>query len=291
MLSSRIGAGEPEPTRPPPAGDRVDGFRLRPKWTGSVPCVETPADVEPLSCSVVVPVRDDAAELRGLLAALAQQTEPPLELIVVDNGSQDEGAALASTAGCTVITHPEPSIAAAAAAGYDRARGDLIVRCDADSRPPPGWLRAHRLAHTRAGSATALVTGPGRFRLSFPLGGILSGLYVGAYLLSTAAALGHFPAFGTTMSMRRSWWQQVREETSRSAEVHDDMDLSFRVRPEQRVRVTRTVTVGMSIRALQLSRDPLRRWRRAVSTLRRNWRLERPWERWATRLSVRRPGR
>ena len=114
---------------------------------------------------------------------------------------------------------------------------------------------------------------------------------MGAYLLSTAAALGHFPAFGTTMSMRRSWWQQVREETSRSAEVHDDMDLSFRVRPEQRVRVTRTVAVGMSIRALQLSRDPLQRWRRAVSTLRRNWRLERPWQRWAARLSVRRPGR
>ena len=248
--------------------------------------MDTAARPETLSCSVVVPVRDDADELRGLLAALAQQTEAPLEVIVVDNGSRDDTAAVARAAGCIVLTHPVPSIAGAAAAGYDTARGDLIVRCDADSRPPPGWLSAHRLAHTRAGSRTALVTGPGRFLLPSPLGGILSGLYVGAYLLSSAAALGHFPAFGTTMSMRRSWWQQVREEASRSAEVHDDMDLSFRVRPGQRVRVARGVAVGMSARALQLRRDPLRRWRRAMRTLRRNWRLERPWQRWAARLSA-----
>lgn len=273
--------------------------RDRPPWRalpGSAPegrvafCdVESPADTEPRSCSVVVPVRDDAAELQGLLEALAQQQEPALEIIVVDNGSCDGSAAVARAAGCIVLTHPLPSIAAAAAAGYDVARGDLIVRCDADSRPSPGWLGAHRLAHVRSGPRTVLVTGPGRFRIPAPLGELLSGLYVGTYLLCTAAALGHFPAFGTTMSMRRAWWHEVREETSRSAEVHDDMDLSFRVRPGQRVQVTRTVTVGMSARALRVGHDPLRRWRRATRTLRRNWRLERPWQRWAARLTA--PGR
>ena len=253
--------------------------------------VETLARPAPLTCSVVVPVRDDAVELRGLLAALARQQEAAPEIIVVDNGSSDGGAALARAAGCTVLTHPVPSIAAAAAAGYDAAAGDLIVRCDADSRPPPGWLRAHRLAHARAAPGTVLITGFGRFRLPAPLGEILSGLYVGAYLLSTATALGHFPAFGTTMSMRRRWWRQVREEASRSAEVHDDMDLSFRVRPGERVQVTCAVTVGMSPRALQPGRDPLLRGRRAVRTLRRNWRLERPWQRWAARLTMQEPKR
>lgn len=239
----------------------------------------------PLTCSVVVPVRDDEAELRGLLRALAQQQEPPLEIIVVDNGSSDGSAAVARAAGCIVINHSVPSIAAAAAAGYDAARGDLIVRCDADSRPPPGWLQAHRRAHARGGNRTVLVTGPGRFRLPPPLGGLVSGLYVGTYLLLTAAALGHLPAFGTTMSMRREWWCQVREEVSRSAGVHDDMDLSFRVRPGERVRVTREVAVIMSPRALHVGRGQLLRWSRAVGTLRRNWRLERPWQRWAARCS------
>lgn len=235
----------------------------------------------------MVPVRDDEAELRGLLDALEQQREPPLEIIVVDNGSSDASAAVARAAGCIVLTHPVPGIAAAAAAGYDAARGDLIVRCDADSRPPPGWLLAHRRIHARDGPRTVLVTGPGRFILPAPLGDLLSGLYIGAYLLLTAAALGHLPAFGTTMSMRRQWWHQVREGTSRSADVHDDMDLSFQVRPGQRVRVTREVTVAMSPRALRVDRALLLRWSRAMHTLRRNWRLERPWQRWAARLTGR----
>lgn len=241
-----------------------------------------------LRCSVVVPVRDDEVELRGLLQALGAQREAPLEIIVVDNGSRDAGAALAREAGCLVLTHPVPSIAAAAAAGYDAARGELIVRCDADSRPPPDWLRAHRLAHERGGPRTVLVTGPGRFRLPPPWGGLLSGAYVGAYLLLTAAALAHFPAFGTTMSMRREWWHQVRAGISHSPDVHDDMDLSFRVRPGEQVRLTRAVAVGMSPRALRPGPGQLLRWSRAASTLRRNWRVERPWKRWAARCAGRR---
>lgn len=248
--------------------------------------VETLARPAPLTCSVVVPVRDDAVELRGLLAALARQQEAALEIIVVDNGSSDGGAALARAAGCTVLTHPVPSIAAAAAAGYDAAAGDLIVRCDADSRPPPGWLRAHRLAHARAAPGTVLITGFGRFRLPAPLGEILSGLYVGAYLLSTATALGHFPAFGTTMSMRRDWWERVRDEVSLDAGVHDDMDLSFRVAPEEDVLLAWRTRVGMSPRALLPGRLATLRGRRAVSTLRRNWARQRPWERWAERLHL-----
>ncbi|QNN82654.1 glycosyltransferase family 2 protein [Brachybacterium sp. Z12] len=274
----------PAPCAATPPGARARPF---PRPRVAFGAVRTRPPAAPARCSVVVPVRDDEAELRGLLESLAQQQEPPAEIIVVDNGSSDASAAVARAAGCVVIAHPVPSIAAASAAGYDAARGELIVRCDADSRPPPGWLRAHQRAHAQGGPRTVLVTGPGRFRLPAPLGGLLSGLYMGTYLLLTAAALGHFPAFGTTMSMRRDWWHQVCEETSRSADVHDDMDLSFRVRPGQRVRVTGAVAVEMSPRALRAGSGLLLRWRRAVHTLRRNWRLERPWQRWAARIAWR----
>lgn len=235
---------------------------------------------------MVVPVRDDATELRGLLGALARQTRPPLEIIVVDNGSHDEGADLARTAGCRVIVEPRPGIAAAAAAGYDAARGTLIVRCDADTRPPAGWLAAHQDAHTRAGSSAVIVTGPARFALPTPLDVITSALYVGGYMLATAAALGHPPAFGTTMSMRRRWWQEVREQVSLSSEVHDDMDLSFRVRPGESVRLCWSTRVGMSPRALRPGRTSVLRWQRAIATLRRNWQRQAPWERWSQRLSA-----
>lgn len=238
-----------------------------------------------LSCSVVIPVRDDAPELEGLLATLSRQTQAPLEIIVVDNGSRDASAALARDAGCTVITEPEPGIPAAVAAGYDAARGDLIVRCDADSRPLPGWIAAHQRAHLRDPGTGVIVTGPAHFRLLRPFGAVLASVYLGAYMVAAGAALGHLPAFGTTMSLRKSWWCEIRDRTSRSADVHDDMDLSFQVRPGEHVRWAWGARVGMSPRALRFGRGGVLRWRRAINTLRRNWRRQRPWDRWASRLT------
>lgn len=234
----------------------------------------------------MVPVRDDAVQLRGLLQALGRQTQQPLEIIVVDNRSRDESAEVARAAGCIVITEAKPGIAAAAAAGYDRARGELIVRCDADSRPAPGWIAAHERAHERGGPRAAIVTGPSTFLLPAPLGVLTAAVYLGLYMLAAGAALGHLPAFGTTMSMRRTWWQGVSDRVSRSDGVHDDMDLSFQVGPGDHVRLDWSVGVAMSPRALRLGREGWRRWVRALHTLRRNWRVQRPWERWAARLSA-----
>lgn len=236
------------------------------------------------TCSVVVPVRDDAAELRGLLAAIAAQDVAPDEIVVVDNGSRDDSAAVARAAGCRVVSEERPGIPAAAAAGYDAARGDLILRCDADSRPGPGWVRAHVQAHRHARPGTVAVTGPAWFDLPGGLGRPASLAYVGAYVLATGSALGHAPLYGTTMSLRADWWASVRAGVTRTADVHDDMALSFLVRPGERVTFTRAVGVGMSPRALRGGADARRRWDRAWETLRLAWAVEPPWRRLRRRL-------
>ncbi len=90
--------------------------------------------------SVVIPARNDAAMLATCLDALARQTRPADEIVVVDNGSSDATAAIAAAAGARVVTEPIPGIPRASSAGYDAARGDLVARIDADSVCPPGWL-------------------------------------------------------------------------------------------------------------------------------------------------------
>lgn len=85
--------------------------------------------------SIVIPVLNDAEYLKVLLADLAHQTLPADEIIVVDNGCTDGSADVARSGGAIVIAERIIGIPAAAATGYDRATGEIIVRCDADSRP------------------------------------------------------------------------------------------------------------------------------------------------------------
>jgi glycosyltransferase involved in cell wall biosynthesis len=236
--------------------------------------------------SVVIPVRNDAEALRRCLYLLGRQTRGPLEVIIVDNASCDDSASVAFEHGARVVTEPVPGIPAAAAAGYDAARGDVIARCDADSRPPADWVE-HIATVMRSAPGVDAVTGTGRF-YDLPVwqGAVLRPAYLGSYYVLTHAALGHRAVWGSNMAVRGDVWRQVRHLVhSDDAEVHDDMDLAFALGPRRRVRYDRSLTVGVSARSLRGARQLRRRFRRAEHTLRVNWRVVPPWERWRTRLS------
>jgi len=180
--------------------------------------------------SVVIPVRDDAPALGDCLARLAVQTVAPLEVIVVDNASCDDSAAVARSRGARVVLEPSVGIPAAAATGYDEARGDVIARCDADSRPGVGWV-ATITRCMAADPDLAAVTGWGSF-YDLPLvwRRVLTLAYLGSYYLLTHLALGHTALWGSSMAIRRSSWQETRDQVHRDdREIHDDMDLAFAV--------------------------------------------------------------
>lgn len=232
-------------------------------------------------CSVVVPVRDDAAHLRRFLAALEQQSYLPGEVIVVDNASSDDSARLAHQWGARVVEESRVGIPFAAATGYNAAIGRIIVRADADTTPPKDWIHRLLTQLARHGEAVA-VSGAGRFYGLPPLiSTAASLLYVGSYVCFTGLALGHPPLFGTNLAFHRTWWHQVRHGTHLQPGVHDDMDLSFCLRPGERIVFDPTICVGMSARPLATKAST--RWLRGVETIRVNWSDEHPWERWARR--------
>jgi hypothetical protein len=240
-----------------------------------------------LSVSVVIPVRDDAAELERCLRLLAQQTVRPLEVVVVDNASTDGSAAVATRHGARLVAEPRVGIPAAAAAGYDAARGQVIARCDADSRPPRDWVE-RIVRDLAADPGLDAVTGRGRFHdLPRALAPLVGRVYLGAYYLLVHAALGHTPVWGSNMALRRRTWQEVSHLVHRAdPELHDDIDLSFALGPRHRVRYDRRLVVGVSGRSVRGRSQLRRRLRRAVRTLRRNWDTVPPWARWRTRLDV-----
>lgn len=92
--------------------------------------------------SVIVPVRDGAAYLGEALASVIGGTRRPAEVIVVDDGSEDAGAAIAEGIGSPVkvLRRPPRGIAAATNAGLAEAGGELIAFIDADDLWTPEKL-------------------------------------------------------------------------------------------------------------------------------------------------------
>jgi lipopolysaccharide/colanic/teichoic acid biosynthesis glycosyltransferase/GT2 family glycosyltransferase len=94
----------------------------------------------PQSVTVVIPAYNAARSLPDCLAALARQTRPPDEVIVVDDGSTDDTAGAACRLGAAVVRQANTGPAVARNAGVAAARGDLVLFTDADCAPWPDWV-------------------------------------------------------------------------------------------------------------------------------------------------------
>jgi len=88
--------------------------------------------------SVVIPVFNEAPSLAKLLGEVQALNLPRAEIIVVDDGSSDGSAEVASRGGASVIRHPyNIGNGAAVKSGIRAARGRLIVLMDGDGQHKP----------------------------------------------------------------------------------------------------------------------------------------------------------
>ncbi|MEH3090203.1 MAG: glycosyltransferase family 2 protein [Microbacterium arborescens] len=235
--------------------------------------------------SVVIPVKDDAVLLRRCLRALAEQTEPADEIVVVDNASIDDSATIARAAGAHVVVCTAAGIPAAAATGYDNATGDLVLRLDADSLPSATWIADLRRTFARRPDV-AVLTGGARF-VDGPrmLRAPLAATYLGLYALLGFLALGHLPLFGSNLAFRRTAWQHVSTEVHRvDSELHDDFDLAFHLGADHRIRYARRTGMGISMRPFGDRRAFHTRIARGLRTVTSHWPDDLPHRRVARRV-------
>ncbi len=88
------------------------------------------------SISIIVPAHNEAGRIGSVIANLKKMKYPKrIEIIVVDDGSSDETAAIAKSMGVRVISQPNKGKAAALNAGMNVVKGEIIACVDADSYP------------------------------------------------------------------------------------------------------------------------------------------------------------
>lgn len=174
--------------------------------------------------SVVIPAYNEEDYLADCLTAVKNQTLAPHEIIVVDNNSTDNTAAIArSFAGVKIVFQETAGIAAARDAGFNTACGDIIVRTDADTRPDTDWLA--RTVHILSEDVQA-VTGP-IYYYDLPAQKLfkLLGIYIQTKLAGSRGR-AKFLA-GANMAIRRDTWRAVTSKVCRQNNIHEDLDLAI----------------------------------------------------------------
>ncbi|MCR5464805.1 MAG: glycosyltransferase family 2 protein [Bacteroidales bacterium] len=92
--------------------------------------------------TIILPVRNGSNYLREALQSLRRQDMDP-EIIVVNDGSTDDTAAIAESFGCKVISHPvSKGQVAAKNTGIAAATGSCIMFMDHDDVMREGTLKA-----------------------------------------------------------------------------------------------------------------------------------------------------
>ena len=179
-----------------------------------------------LRVSIVIPAYNEADRLTACLEAVAAQTVKPYEVIVVDNNSSDDTAAIARRYSFVTLVHEtKQGIVYARNAGFDAASGDIIGRTDADVLLDPDWVEVVSRFYAQANHRTAAWTSGGRF-YNMHFSPFVSGTYNLLAFRFNQLLMGG-ALWGSSMAVPRPLWQTVRAEVENRTDIHEDLDLAI----------------------------------------------------------------
>jgi glycosyltransferase involved in cell wall biosynthesis len=93
-----------------------------------------------MKLSIIIPCRNESASVPVLIKNI-RHSYPEAEIILVNDGSDDNSGELAADAGATVLNHPYSlGNGAAIKNGARAATGDILVFMDADAQHDPAYI-------------------------------------------------------------------------------------------------------------------------------------------------------
>ncbi|MGP3535638.1 glycosyltransferase [Microbacterium sp. RD1] len=224
----------------------------------------------PLTVSVVIPAYNEADMIQRCLDAAADQSMPAHEILVIDNRSTDDTAAIVERfvdahpgSGVRLLSqHRMQGLVPTRNLGFAVATGDVLGRIDADTVIDRDWVA--RVAGAFADPSVGGVSGPVSY-YDLP--------FVGGMRLSDDVArrtlrfLGRdYPfLFGSNMALRASAWHAVESSAclDHADILHEDIDLSVHLHEAGiAVAYVPRMTAAISARRLSTAPDAFRSYTR-----------------------------
>lgn len=204
-----------------------------------------------LRVSIVIPAYNEERHLKACLQAIANQTQAPYEVIVVDNNSTDTTANIAAQFPFVRIVHePQQGIVYARNQGFNLTTGDIIARIDADTRLPANWVASVQSFYAQPGNGQRVLTGGCHF-YNLHTGWLTGRGYSLFVHHSNRLLLGYYLPWGSNMALPRAVWQDVKAQTCQRTDIHEDLDLGLHLhRAGYKVQYLSRLRVGAVARRI-----------------------------------------
>jgi chlorobactene glucosyltransferase len=215
-----------------------------PRLAGTSPRLNDVPPVTGVKLSVIIPARNESAQIETVLGSVLATTYAPIEVIVVDDRSTDDTArkvaAIAATDGRLRLIlglglprgwYGKPW---ACQQGADTATGDILVFTDADTKHHPE-LMARAVSMLRQSNADLLTLAPRQLVLGFwervimPQVWVMLGIRYHPSSVNQATKPWRVIANGQFMMFSRASYAAVGGHASVRGEVVEDLAMAQRV--------------------------------------------------------------
>ncbi|MFA6081118.1 MAG: glycosyltransferase family 2 protein [Patescibacteria group bacterium] len=182
-----------------------------------------------MKVSVVIPVYNEEKYIKGCLDSLMIQEEKPDEIIVVDNNCTDNTVEIIKKyKNIKIIKETTQGMTPARNTGFNQAKHEIIVKCDADSVLPTDWIKNIK---------NDFINNPSIIGVSMPIvysdfqlfGNSTLPFYI--YLAIPRLMVGFYYFIGPGYALKEIAWNKTRDEIClNDKEVHEDIDISFHLK-------------------------------------------------------------
>ena len=185
------------------------------------------ADAEWPRMSVIVCVYNGESTIRDCCEGLIELDYPDFEVIIIDDGSTDDTAAIAAEYGFRIISTPNQGLSRARNIGLEAADGEIVAYTDGDARPDPHWLGYLALSFSSSDHV-----GIGGWNIAPPGDGWIAACVANApggpvHVLLSDREAEHIP--GCSMAFRAAALREIGGFDERYRTAGDDVDVCWRL--------------------------------------------------------------